>query len=55
MAVPTVPVVINSDIHESANNDSLQAIVPGGSSCNFRIEKPKLPKFSGDVGDCVIF
>ena len=54
-AIPAVPVVCNSDTHESGNNDSLQAIIPGGSSCNFKIEKPKLPKFSGDVRDYVIF
>ena len=54
-AIPAVPVVSNSDTHENVNNDSLQAIIPGGSSCNFKIEKPKLPKFSGDVRDYVIF
>ena len=52
---PTVPVVINSDTHASVNNDSLQSVIPSGSSCNFKIEKPKLPKFSGDVREYVIF
>ena len=40
---PAVPVVINSDTHTSMNNDSLQSVKPSGSSCNFKIEKPKLP------------
>ena len=52
---PTVPVVINSDTHASVNNDSLQSVIPSGTSCNFKIEKPKLPKFSGDVREYVIF
>ena len=52
---PTVPVVINSDTHASINNDSLQSVIPSDSSCNFKIEKPKLPKFSGDVREYVIF
>ena len=51
-ANPTVPVVINSDTHASANNGSLQSVIPSGSSCNFNIEKPK---FSGDVREYVIF
>ena len=54
-ANPTVPEVINSDTHASVNNDSLQSVIPSGSSCNFKIEKPKLPKFSGDVREYVIF
>lgn len=49
-ANPTVPVVINSDTHASVNNDSLQSVIPSGSSCNFKIEKPKLP-----VREYVIF
>ena len=55
---PKVPVVINSDTHASVNNDSLQSVIPSGSSCsscNFKIEKPKLPKFSGNVRGYVIF
>ncbi|XP_068745150.1 uncharacterized protein [Montipora capricornis] len=52
---PTVPVVINSDTHASVNNDSLQSVIPSGISCNFKIEKPMLPKFSGDVREYVIF
>ena len=51
----TVPVVINSDTHASVNNDSLQSAIPSGSSCHFKIEKPKLPKFSEDVREYFIF
>ena len=43
-AIPAVPVVIISDTHESVNNDSLQATIPGGSSCNFKIEKTEVTK-----------
>ena len=53
--IPTVPVVISFDTHESVNNDSLQAIISGGSSCNFKIKKPKVPKFSGEIREYVIF
>ncbi|PFX16886.1 hypothetical protein AWC38_SpisGene18824 [Stylophora pistillata] len=47
--IPTGPVVINSDTHGSVNDGGIQGVTPSDSSCNFKIEKPKLPKFSGDV------
>ena len=46
-AISMVPVDIKYDTHESVNNDSLQAVIPGGSSCSSKIKK--LKKLSEDV------
>ena len=39
----------------SVNSDTIQTVIPSGSACNLRMEKPKLPKFAGDVRECAIF
>ena len=39
----------------SVNSDTIQTVIPSGSACNFRMEKPKLPKFAGDVREYAIF
>ena len=50
--------VINAiDEEENPDNSSVQVStkVTGSATCGFKMEKPKMPRFSGDVRDYVMF
>ena len=49
--------VINAIDGENPDNSSVQVStnVTGSATCGFKMEKPKMPRFSGDVRDYVIF
>ena len=47
--------VINSDTHASVNNDSLQSVIPSGSSCNFKIEKPGSCQSFTEIPESMLF